>query len=176
MPYRYHGFMPARPIVELGNPLLREISLPVTDFGYAAVVLDDLASTLHEFQKSHGFGRGIAAIQIGERLRIIYIEINGQRFEILNPIVISRSAECFELWDDCFSFPNLMVQLERHRGIDVAYQDRNGHKQVLSAVDDFSELLQHEIDHLDGVLAIDRAIDPKTSFMTRSEFLRRRAP
>lgn len=166
--------MPARPIVELGNPLLREISLPVTDFVYAATVLDDLASTLHEFQKSHGFGRGIAAIQIGELTRIVYIEINGQRFEILNPVITRRSAEMFKLWDDCFSFPNLMVQLERHRGIDLAYQDRFGQNQVLTAVDDFSELLQHEIDHLDGVLAIDRAIDPRTSFMTRSEFLRRK--
>lgn len=166
--------MPARPIVELGNPLLREISLPVTDLGYAATVLNDLASTLHEFQNSNGFGRGIAAIQIGERARIIYIEIHGEKFEILNPVITKRSEELFRLWDDCFSFPNLMVQLERHRSIELHYQDRSGERRILSAVDDFSELLQHEIDHLDGILAIDRALDPKSSFMTRSEFLRRK--
>lgn len=164
--------MPARPIVELGNPLLREISPSVSDPAYAARVLDDLQATLHEFQRTHGFGRGIAAIQIGEKARIIYIEIHGKRYEIVNPEVLARSAETFVLWDDCFSFPNLMVEVERHRSIEISYQDRQQQKLTLRAEDDFAELLQHELDHLDGILALDRARNPKTSFMTRTEFLR----
>ncbi len=165
--------MPAKPIVELGNPLLREVSESVTDLQYASRVLDDLADTLHEFQRTHGFGRGIAAIQIGEKARIVYIEIHGQRFELVNPQFSNRGDEKIRLWDDCFSFPNLMVYLERHRRVEVLYTDRQGENRSVVANDDFAELIQHELDHLDGILAIDRAIDPKTSFMTRSEYLRR---
>lgn len=165
--------MASRPIVELGNPKLRELSEEVTDLRYAAGVLDDLADTLHEFQRTHGFGRGIAAIQVGERARIVYIEIHGQCFELINPRYSRRSPEKFQLWDDCFSFPNLMVYLERHRTVEIVYTDRQGEERSLVADDDFAELIQHELDHLDGILAIDRALDPKTSFMTRSEYLRR---
>jgi peptide deformylase len=167
--------MAARPIIELGNPLLREISKPVTDLAYACRVLDDLAATLHEFQRTHGFGRGIAAIQIGERARIVYIEIEGRQYELINPSIERQSPEMFTLWDDCFSFPNLMVELKRHCQVELRYQNRQGAVQTLSAEDAFSELLQHELDHLDGVLSIDRAIDPKTSFMTRGEYLRRQS-
>jgi peptide deformylase len=165
--------MPARSIVELGNPLLREVSEPVVDFQSAGAVLEDLADTLHEFQRTHGFGRGIAAIQIGAKLRIIYIEIHGQRYELVNPRILHRSEEKFELWDDCFSFPNLMVRLERHVSVEIAYTNRHGIDSSLLAREDFSELIQHELDHLDGVLAIDRAIDLKTSLMMRTEYLRR---
>jgi peptide deformylase len=166
--------MASREIVQLGNPLLREKSLPVTDFPAALPVLADLADTLHEFQRTHGFGRGIAAIQIAFPLRAIYIEIHGNRYEILNPTITWASAEKFRLWDDCFSFPNLMVELERHREIEVHYQDSTGAPQVLRARDDFSELLQHEIDHLNGILSLDRALDPRLSFMTRQEYLKSR--
>jgi len=165
--------MPARRIIELGDPLLRELSEEVIDLPYAARVLDDLADTLHEFQRTHGFGRGIAAIQIGEKARLVYIEIRGERYELINPLYLNRSDEKFILWDDCFSFPNLMVELERHKSVEISYQNRRGETCTLLAENDFSELVQHELDHLDGVLSIDRALHPKSSFMTRSEYLRR---
>lgn len=164
--------MPARRIIELGDPLLRELSEEVVDLPYAARVLEDLADTLHEFQRTHGFGRGIAAIQIGEKARIVYIEIRGQRYELINPRYLFQSEEKFVLWDDCFSFPNLMVELERHKSVEIAYENRQGETCTLLAENDFSELVQHELDHLDGVVSIDRALDPKYSFMTRSEYLR----
>jgi peptide deformylase len=164
--------MAIRRIIELGDPLLRSISRPVTQPAEAAPVLDDLRDTLHEFQRTHGFGRGIAAIQIGVPLRLIYIEIHGLRYELINPHITSTSEEKFRMWDDCFSFPNLMVQLDRHQRIRLHYQDRQGHPHQIDAEWDFAELLQHEIDHLDGILSIDRVIDPKTGFATRTEFLR----
>ncbi len=154
---------------------MRVASNPVTDFSGAGIVLGDLADTLHEFQRGHGFGRGIAAIQIGVPIRAVYVEIYGMRYEILNPRISWRSEEKFQLWDDCFSFPNLMVEVERHYAITVEYQDRQGTTRSLRAEADFSELLQHEIDHLDGILAIDRALDRRNSFMTRREYLRSRA-
>jgi peptide deformylase len=78
------------------------------------------------------------------------------------------------LWDDCFSFPNLMVRLERSERVRVRYEDAQGERQTLQASGSFSELLQHEIDHLAGVLAVDRAID-RNSLCTREEWQKRYA-
>ena len=76
-------------------------------------------------------------------------------------------------WDDCFSFPHLMVYLERSRKVTMLYLDEHGAWQELDAEDAFAELLQHELDHLDGVLSIDRTRDLKNNFCTREEWLRR---
>ena len=73
------------------------------------------------------------------------------------------------LWDDCFSFPDLMVKVRRHLSIVVRYQDPAGRHHTLRAEGSLSELLQHEIDHINGVLAIDRAIDSR-HIIYRSEY------
>lgn len=73
------------------------------------------------------------------------------------------------LWDDCFSFPDILVKLKRYVNIEIQFQDESGKKQHLGAEGELSELLQHEIDHLNGVLAVDRAIDSKHIIM-RSEW------
>jgi peptide deformylase len=163
--------MAIRPILELGDPILRVISQEVTDPSAAFATLDDLRDTLHEFQRMHGFGRGIAAIQIGVAQRVIYIEIEGQILELINPELTRTSAERFIMWDDCFSFPNLMVKLERSHFVTLRYQDRTGEWREIEAEGAFSELLQHEVDHLDGVLSIDRALD-RDSFMNRTQYLK----
>lgn len=160
--------MPVRRILQLGDPLLRTVSQPVTE---AAPVLADLRDTLHEFQATHGFGRGISAIQIGEPLRVIYIEIDGRAYSLVNPRYEALSAETFSLWDDCFSFPNLMVKLLRSVSLRLSYTDEHGAACMLEASGAFAELVQHEMDHLDGILAVDRAMD-RQSLMTREEWLR----
>jgi peptide deformylase len=164
--------MAIRRILELGDPLLREVSREVTGSDEAAGVLDDLRDTLHEFQRGHGFGRGIAAVQIGQAVRVIYIELHGRRYELINPVMEWMSEEQFEMWDDCFSFPNLMVRLRRSRRVRLSYHDRAGEKQQIEAEDDFAELLQHEMDHLEGILSVDRAMCLRDSLMTRNEYLR----
>ncbi len=164
--------MAIRRIVELGDPLLRVISGEVTEMSAAFSTLDDLRDTLHEFQRVQGFGRGIAAIQIGVAQRVIYIEIGGEVFELINPVLTQMSDEKFRMWDDCFSFPNLMVELERSESVTLRYQDRSGEWHEVEAEGAFSELLQHEVDHLDGILSIDRALDRRESFMTRTQWLR----
>lgn len=164
--------MAIRRIIELGDPLLRCKSREVTVVDQAIETLNDLKDTLHEFQRTHGFGRGIAAIQIGVPDRVIYIEIAGETYELINPEIERQSEEQFEMWDDCFSFPNLMVRLNRSERVWLRYQDRMGAERRLEAEWAFAELLQHEVDHLDGVLSVDRAIDLKDSLITRSEYLR----
>ena len=164
--------MPARRILQLGDPLLRAVSAPVDSADDAEPVFEDLRATLHEFQRTHGFGRGISAVQIGETSRLIYIEIGGRAYRLRNPEFEFQSEEKFRMWDDCFSFPNLLVWLERSERVRVRYVDESGAAQTIDAEGPFSELLQHEIDHLDGVLAVDRALD-RNSFCTREEFERR---
>src|SRR5581483_7055565 len=126
--------------------------------------------TLHEFRRTHGFGRGISAVQIGDPKRLIYIEFEGAVYELRNPAYEYQSEKRFKLWDDCFSFPNLLVYLERSEHVIVRYEDEAGGIRRVEAAGPLSELLQHEIDHLDGILAVDRAID-LNSFCTREEYL-----
>jgi len=164
--------MPERRIRQLGDPVLREVSAPVADFREAKSIVTDLRATLHAFRRAHGFGRGMSAIQIGRPKRIIYLEFDGTPYVLINPRYERRSRKKFRLWDDCFSFPDLLVRVERSVSVRVKYQDCSGESRVLEGTGPLSELLQHEIDHLDGILAVDRAID-RFSLSTREEYVRR---
>jgi peptide deformylase len=164
--------MPARRILQLGDPLLRDVSAPASDPSATKLIFRDLRDTLHEFRRTHGFGRGISAVQIGEPTRLIYIEMEGVEYPLVNPELESRSEETFRLWDDCFSFPGLLVYLERALSVVVRYRDERGEPRRIEASGAFSELLQHEFDHLDVVLAIDRATG-SNSLCTREEYERR---
>jgi len=163
--------MPSRRILQLGDPLLRAVSLPVAAPSEAVPTFEDLRATLHEFRRTHGFGRGISAVQIGAPLRLIYIEFEGAAYAIRNPEYEFQSEAKFRLWDDCFSFPGLLVYLERSQSVRVRYEDQHGNARLVEAEGALSELLQHEMDHLDGILAVDRALD-RTSLCTREEYLR----
>lgn len=167
--------MPARRILQLGDPLLRSISAPLSNPAEKMPIFQDLRATLHEFRRTHGFGRGISAVQIGEAKRLIYIEFEGAAYFISNPEYEFQSDARFRLWDDCFSFPGLLVYLERSETVRVRYRDEEGRSRLLEARGALSELLQHEIDHLDGILATDRALD-RNSLCTREEWLRRFSP
>src|SRR5215475_7798247 len=109
--------MPAKRILQLGDPLLRSVSAPVDGPADAKLIFSDLRATLAEFRRTHGFGRGISAVQIGEPKRLIYIEFEGLAYCLMNPEFESQSTDTFRLWDDCFSFPNLLVYLERARHV-----------------------------------------------------------
>ena len=165
--------MAVRRILQLGDPVLRQISLPVTRQEESIPVLADLEDTLAEFRRTHGFGRGVSAIQIGVALRVIFLKVDGRRFELINPAFSWRSPEMFELWDDCFSFPDLMVRLQRHQRVRLRHQDPEGTWREFEAEGALSELVQHEMDHLDGILAIDRASGPNP-LATREEWKRMR--
>lgn len=152
--------------------MLRAVSERVAEPRDAILALRDLRATLHEFQRTHGFGRGISAVQIGEPVRLIYLEFEGTAYALFNPEYEWLSEDKFQLWDDCFSFPSLMVLVERSRSVRISYSDVAGRKSTLEAAGALSELIQHEMDHLDGVLAVDRAVSGD-AFSTRDEWLRR---
>jgi peptide deformylase len=166
--------MAIRTILQLGNPLLWE-QASVLDPRSLEVpsVIQDLSDTLRAFREARGFGRGIAAPQIGVLKRLIFIRMTPTGFcgPMLNPAIVWASDRQIELWDDCFSFPDLMVRVRRGERVRVRYVDEAGAEQLLEAAGDLSELLQHEIDHLDGILATDRAISGR-AFATRAEWSR----
>ncbi len=171
--------MPVKDILLLGDPILRTRCTAVKDVrpGEVQQIVADLRDTLEDFKKRNGFGRGIAAPQIGHALQIIYLNFDLFSGPLFNPRIVSRSKAMFQLWDDCFSFPDILVAVKRHLRIEVAYQDELGTKRILRAEGALSELLQHEIDHINGILAIDRAIDSK-HIVLRSEWekMRSRVP
>jgi peptide deformylase len=93
---------------------------------------------------------------------------------LVNPEITWRTTEKIVVWDACLSFLSIFMQVERHREIKVRYQDLSAAWHEVHAREErnLSELLQHEIDHLDGILAVDRIIDMKT-MCTREEFEKR---
>jgi peptide deformylase len=148
-------------VLLLGDPRLRLISEPIRSISDRAYLAskDRLQASLEEFRTRHGFGRAISAPQIGVPLRFIALHLD-RTVVITNPVIMWKSAETFTMWDDCMSFPWLMVRLRRHRSISLQYVDEDGQtREWLELEQSTSELLQHEIDHLDGILAIDRALD-----------------
>src|ERR1700751_4650450 len=169
--------MAIRPILQLGNPVLRERCAQVADptSNETKELIRDLADTLAHWRSSTGYGRGIAAPQIGVLQRVIFLQLPGvEPWPLINPKIVERSEEEITVWDACLSFLSIFMQVKRHRTITVRYQNLKGETLTTKAGDErnLSELLQHEIDHLDGVLAIDRVTDLKT-IVTREEFEKR---
>jgi peptide deformylase len=169
--------MPIQTVLQLGDPKLREIAAPVANprAPEIAALVKDLADTLAHWRATTGYGRGIAAPQIGVAQRVIFLQLLGAApWPLVNPQIIARSAEKIVVWDACLSFLSIFMQVERHREIKLRYQDLQGEwREVQAGAEkDLAELLQHEIDHLDGILAVDRITDMRT-LCTREEFEKR---
>lgn len=160
----------------LGDPLLRLESAEVEDLASPGH-RDDVAAlkeALDDFRAERGFGRGIAAPQIGISRKIVALNLGSGTFVIINPKITRYGDAKFTMWDDCMSFPDLLVRLERSASVDVEFLDEGGRKvewKDLGRAE--SELLQHEIDHLHGILAVDRALD-RDSIVYRSLYAERR--
>jgi peptide deformylase len=169
--------MAIRTVLQLGDPRLREKALAVSDPATREIsdLVRDLADTLAHWRSKTGYGRGIAAPQLGISQRVIFLQLPGaEPWPLINPEIIDRSQETMVVWDACLSFLSIFMQVQRHREIRIRYQNLHGEVLEFEAGEDrnLSELLQHEIDHLEGVLAIDRVVDLKT-ICTREEFEKR---
>jgi len=169
--------MAFRTVLQLGDPGLREVARRVNDPAAAEIreLVEDLSDTLAYWRKTTGYGRGIAAPQLGVNLRVIFLRLPGEAaWPLVNPEITWRSEEKIVVWDACLSFQSIFMQVERHREIMVRYQDLLGERHEVHATEDrnLSELLQHEIDHLDGILAVDRITDIRT-MCAREEFEKR---
>ena len=150
-------------LVLLGDSRLYEVCAPVTeaDLPEVTAIVADLHAVLMAFRAKYNAGRAIAAPQLGYMKRIVYMNID-RPVVFLNPEFSDLSTDLFELWDDCMSFPNLLVRVKRHCSLTINYRDEHWQPQSWNMTDDLAELLQHEVDHLDGVLCTMRAIDDKS--------------
>ncbi len=146
----------------LGDARLYEICAPIAQEELPLVKdwVADLHNVMQEIRIKYQFGRAIAAPQLGIMKRLIYMNID-KPIVFINPVFENLSDEMFELWDDCMSFPNLLVKVKRHKSLTIRYLDENWNEQSWTMSDDLSELLQHEYDHLNGVLCTMRAVDEK---------------
>ena len=155
-----------RKILTLGDPELYEISQEVTEADRAQLSewVTDLHDTLMEYRKTYGAGRAVAAPQIGVKKRLLYIYTD-KPYVFVNPVLTFPDEETYILMDDCMSFPGLMVKVERHKRAEIRYLDAAFQPQIMHLEGDLSELLQHEYDHLDGILATMRAVDNKSLFL-----------
>jgi len=150
-------------VLKLGDPKLYEISEPVVqgDLKSLEKIVKELNDILMEFRSTYGAGRAIAAPQMGVMKRLIYIN-NTRPVVLINPELVDFSRERIDLWDDCMCFPNLLVRVRRHKRCKLKFLNQDWQEKIWELEDDLSELLQHEVDHLDGILAIQRAIDNKS--------------
>ena len=156
-------------ILKLGNPKLYEVSIPVEKSELAELeqVIKDLHDTLMDFRVTYNAGRAIAAPQIGVLKRLIYLNID-KPVIIINPELFDLSSQMIEIWDDCLCFPELFVRVKRYESCKMRFLDEKWNIYEWKLNGDMAELLQHEYDHLDGVLATQRAIDGK-AFKWRGE-------
>lgn len=145
----------------LGDPRLYEMGEPVleSELPFVPGWVADLHNVMEEIRAKYQFGRGIAAPQLGIMKRLIYLNVDKPQV-IINPELTTVSDEMDELWDDCMSFPNLLVRVRRHRSLTLSYRDEHWQPRTQSVTDwNLSELIQHEYDHLNGVLCTMRAVD-----------------
>ena len=154
--------MAAREILLLGDERLYQVSQPVdkTELCETAAILADLGDTMAAFREKFGFGRAVAAPQIGVLKRIVYLNTGDRVIGFINPELEFASDEQFELWDDCMSFPGLEVRLRRYQKVRVRYKDIRWNPGEIFFEGDLAQLIQHEYDHLDGILAVQKALNP----------------
>ncbi|HRW62541.1 MAG TPA: peptide deformylase [Bacteroidales bacterium] len=167
--------MAVKEILLLGNSVLRQKSEDVTIFnGELDNLIKDLKDTLIDFQERKKTGRAIAAPQIGVLKKLVYIHMPDRSFALINPRIVEKSEKKIDVWDSCFSFDvAFYILTKRHKTIKVRYQDEKGTVVEEIFTDDLSELLQHEIDHLHGILATDYLTD-KNHIIMRAEWEKRK--
>lgn len=159
-----------RAILLLGEERLYQKSSPVeqVQLPELAQTIEDLHDTLLAYRTRYGAGRAIAAPQIGVFSRLIYCNID-HPVVLINPELMFPDSEQMDMLDDCMSFPGLLVWVRRFCRCVVTYQDETfaWHRWALEG--DLSELIQHEYDHLDGILATQRAANDRALVYRRLE-------
>lgn len=153
-------------ILLLGDPALYDVCENVTEQELLLLprLEEDLRDTLLAFRRKTGAGRAIAAPQIGVKKRVIYRHLDTPVL-FVNPRLVFPDGELYEVLDDCMSFPDLLVRVMRHRRCVIHYRDAQWNERTMAFEGDMSELIQHECDHLDGILATMRAIDSRSFVM-----------
>ncbi len=172
--------MPVREVIRMGHPNLRIPAEPYPEDQIGSdefqLLIEDMRETLHDYG---GIGLAAPQIDVGYRIAVIEIENTTTRygelektpFEVyVNPDITVVDDHAQGYWEGCLSVPGMMGYVERPQHIRVDYLDQNGKQQSLEAHGFLATVFQHEFDHLDGVLYVDR-IEDKSLFAFESEYL-----
>jgi peptide deformylase len=163
-------------IAQLGNPILRQIAQPINQITDAKIqrLIDDLIATM-----TPANGVGIAAPQVSESQQIIIVASRPtlrypsapvmEPTPMINPQIIDHSAEIVKGWEGCLSIPGIRGLVPRYEVIEVEYFDRSGERQKQELTGFVARIFQHEFDHLEGMLFIDR-VENTRNLMTEDEY------
>ena len=160
--------MSIKKILTEPNKILRQISKPVEKVGkYEQNLMDDMLETMYAAD-----GIGLAAIQIGIPKRIIVMDISWHKAEkkpmyFVNPIIREKDKEKSIYEEGCLSVPNQFAEVERPRNCEVEYINYDGKKELLKAEGLLATCIQHEMDHLEGILFIDYLSKLKKSMIIK---------
>jgi len=169
---------------EFGNPVLRKKAAKVSAKDISSKRIQDLISDMHHTLVSKKLGIGLAAPQVGQSIALAVISIRPTslrpkvtKFDlvIINPLII-KTGDKKEMWEGCISSGSgkagLFAKVPRYKKITVKYYDENGETQEKSFTGLKAQVIQHEVDHLNGVLFVDHVEDTKT-YMTYAEYKKR---
>ena len=169
------------PITQFGNPILRNGASVVNVRFLATKQFRELTRAMLFTMRKVG-GVGIAAPQVGKSIQLTVVEIKKSKVRpdtrpfpvsvIVNPKITKRSKEIISDWEGCFSLPDVRGLVPRHKSVEVHYYDAYGKRRIKKLTGLQARVFQHEIDHLNGILYVDRIKDMKT-LMTLEEFKKR---
>ena len=160
--------MAIRTIITEPNKILRQKSLPVNNVNKEEQrLMDDMLETMYNAK-----GIGLAAIQIGIPKRIIVMDISkndekNNPMYFVNPLIKNKIPETSTYEEGCLSVPNFFAEMDRSKKCDVEYQDYSGNKKILKAEGLLATCIQHEMDHLEGILFIDYLSKLKKSMIVK---------
>ena len=165
-------------IAQLGNPILRRVAQPVENFADKAIeqLIDSLIATA-----ASANGVGIAAPQVSQSYRLFIVASRpNPRYPkaplmeptaMINPRIVAYSPEIVKDWEGCLSIPGIRGLVPRYQAIEVEYTNRNGQVQRQELADFVARILQHELDHLDGIVFVDR-LESTQDLFTEQEYQR----
>ena len=171
--------MAIRKVARLGHPILREPARVVEPTAITTAPMRQLVADMWETMHEYG-GVGLAAPQVHESLRLAVIDLDeldprnasvSARFVFFNPQVSLLETSLLGTWEGCLSVPGMRGYVERPSRIRVDYLDEEARAQTIEAQDFLAVVFQHEFDHLDGVLYVDKLKDPRL-FSFNEEFTR----
>ena len=144
--------MAIRNVVQVGDEVLRKRCFEVETFDESLhTLLDDMKDTVKKEE-----GAGLAAPQVGVLRRVVVVDVEEGYFEFINPVILLQKGEQSG-WEGCLSVRGKSGIVSRPMKVTLSYQDRKGEKHILKAKGFFARAICHELDHLDGILYIDRA-------------------
>lgn len=166
-------------IIELGHPVLRQTAKPIDNIRDEKVqtLIDDLLATV-----KHANGVGIAAPQVAQSYQLMIVASRpNPRYPtapdmeptaMMNPQILSHSTETVKGWEGCLSIPGIRGMVPRYQAIEIEYCDRTGKRQKLELTDFVARIFQHEFDHFNGVVFLDR-VESTQDLITEKEFQHR---